>query len=106
VTGQNRRTRVVWSIAAVVWAACGVVAVLILLNVVSLPRDGDGLGLFAVHFKSRGTGASRDIPAELKAMQFQLQVGTKFGLSATETKYLQGLIQNPSQLRQYINTPP
>jgi len=39
-------------------------------------------------------------------MQFQLQVGTKFGLSATETKYLQGLIQNPSQLQQYINTPP
>jgi len=57
-------------------------------------------------YNSGGIGASRGIPAEVKAMQFQLRVGTTFGLSATETKYLQGLIQNPSQLQQYINTPP
>ena len=39
-------------------------------------------------------------------MQFQVQVGTKLGLSAGEIKYLNGLIQNPSQLQKYINTPP
>lgn len=68
----------------------------------AIAHDGEHVALF----KSGGIGASRGIPAELKSMQFQLQVGTKFGLSATETKYLQGLIQNPSQLQQYINTPP
>jgi deoxyribose-phosphate aldolase len=57
-------------------------------------------------FNSGGVANSRGIPAEVKAMQFQLQVGTKFGLSAVETKYLNGLIQNPSQLQKYINTPP
>jgi hypothetical protein len=57
-------------------------------------------------YNSGGIGSSRGIPAEVKAMQFQLQVGRTFGLSATETKYLQGVIQNPSQLQQYINTPP
>ncbi len=68
----------------------------------AIAHDGEHVALF----NSGGIGASRGIPAELKAMQFQLQVGTKFGLSATETKYLQGLIQNPSQLQKYINTPP
>ncbi|HEY6386976.1 MAG TPA: hypothetical protein VIX91_14975 [Candidatus Acidoferrum sp.] len=68
----------------------------------AMGHDGEHVALF----NSGGIGASRGLPAEVKAMQFQLQVGTKFGLSATETKYLQGLIQNPSQLQQYINTPP
>lgn len=68
----------------------------------AIGHDGEHVALF----NSGGIGASRGLPAEVKAMQFQLQVGTKFGLSATETKYLQGLIQNPSQLQQYINTPP
>ena len=68
----------------------------------AIGHDGEHVALF----NSGGIGASRGLPAEVKTMQFQLQVGTKFGLSATETKYLQGLIQNPSQLQQYINTPP
>ena len=68
----------------------------------AIGHDGEHVALF----NAGGIGASRGLPAEVKAMQFQLQVGTKFGLSATETKYLQGLIQNPSQLQQYINTPP
>ena len=68
----------------------------------AIGHDGEHVALF----NSGGIGASRGLPAEVKAMQFQLQVGTKFGLSATETKYLQGLIHNPSQLKQYINTPP
>ncbi len=68
----------------------------------AIGHDGEHVALF----NSGGIGASRGIPAEVKAMQFQLRVGTTFGLSATETKYLQGLIQNPSQLQRYINTPP
>ena len=68
----------------------------------AIAHDGEHVALF----NSGGIWASRGIPAELKAAQFQLQVGTKFGLSATETKYLQGLIQNPSKLKQYIYTPP
>jgi RHS repeat-associated protein len=65
-------------------------------------HDGEHVSLY----NSGGIGNSRGIPAEVKAIQFQLQVGTKFGLSAIETKYLNGLIQNPSQLQKYINTPP
>jgi len=57
-------------------------------------------------YNSGGIASSRGIPAEVKAMQFQLQVGTKFGLSQVESTYLKGLIQNPSQLQKYINTPP
>lgn len=68
----------------------------------AIAHDAEHVALF----KSDGIAASRGIPAEVKAMQFQLQVGVKFGLSAFEVRYLQGLIQNPSQLQRYIDTPP
>ena len=50
----------------------------------AIGHDGEHVALF----NSGGIGASRGLPAEVKAMQFQLQVGTKFGLSATETKHM------------------
>ncbi len=89
-TGKLTLTQAYVSKSSIAWLAS------------AISHDGEHVSLF----KSGGIGASRGIPAELKAMQFQLQVGTKFGLSAVETEYLQGLIQNPSQLQQDINTPP
>ncbi len=68
----------------------------------SVAHDGEHVALY----NSGGIGNSRGLPAEVKAMQFQVQVGTKLGLSAGEVKYLNGLIQNPAQLEKYINTPP
>jgi RHS repeat-associated protein len=45
------------------------------------------------------------IGEEKKALQFQLGVGRKTGLSGDEVHYLQDLIKNPEQLRSYVLQP-
>ncbi len=63
-------------------------------------------GLHVSLYNSGGITSSRGLQAEVKGWQLQLQLGPRFGLSKTEMDYLKSLIQNPSQLKQYIDTPP
>ena len=48
---------------------------------------------------------SRGLNAERNAMQFQLAVGQNLGLSNDEISYLQSLIDDVSQLQDYIQSP-
>jgi RHS repeat-associated protein len=68
----------------------------------SIAHDGVHVNLF----NSGGIGNSRGLPAEVKGWQYQLQLGSRFGLNKFETEYLQRLIKDPSQMKGYIDTKP
>jgi RHS repeat-associated protein len=68
----------------------------------AIAHDGKHIDLF----NRGGTSASRGLKAEVAAMQFQLEVGRKIGLSPDEERYIEGLIGNPEQLRQYVESQP
>ena len=68
----------------------------------AIAHDGEHVSLF----QKGGVGNSRGLAAETQAMQFQLRVGAKLGLSQAESNHLKNMIQNPKQLQPYINSPP
>ncbi|MDQ3524605.1 MAG: RHS repeat protein [Chloroflexota bacterium] len=63
-------------------------------------------GMHGELFKAGGVSLSRGLPAEVGAMKFQLRVGEKMGMSASDKSYLNNLISNPVLLKAYINTQP
>ena len=66
----------------------------------------DALHVAIANFMTRsGLPGTDPISEEKSAMQFQLGVGRKTGLSGDEIHYLQDLIKNPEQLRSYVLQP-
>lgn len=68
----------------------------------AVAHDGEHVELY----NAGGVYKSRGLDAEVKAMTFQREVGAKMGLSGSEKAYLDNLINNPSLLKNYIDSEP